>query len=242
MEITNIIEFIKKNKIPVIAVILALTSIIVAGIVIGRLLSVANKASLNQKDITSTTKSLSKLESEFYNQSQSFGPTGPPGKTGSSGPSGGLFSAQGQLINLANKKTADITQGVGVNSISYLTDPNKVTNQHWTLESTGLLRNKYSDKCITGNKDTNNIYMDNCNGINKSQEWHWDNLGNIRWWGVKPNMCLDYKKFNMNPQNTTAQIKNGTPQKKSASSTVNKLTLKQCNSLGSSPSQKWYIG
>lgn len=244
MQITDIKQiisnFFEKYKIPIIAIsiVLSIVAIAIACLTIPRLINLSGKESKTEKSLNSTTKSLSKLESEFYNQQPSFGPRGPPGNTGSQGPPGGVFTAQGQLFNLNTDTSADVTQGIGVNSISFLNNPNKVTNQYWTLESNGLLKNKRSQKCLTANKTSNAIYMDTCNSLNKNQEWTWDDYGHITWSGGNPSMCLDYQKFNMTSQNST---KTYTKNKKN-NNIVNKLTLKQCNSLGSTPSQKWYLG
>ena len=111
-----------------------------------------------------------------------IGPPGPAGKAGPQGPvgpAGGTFTNQGPLRSLSQTNlVADRMYGNTPQSIGYLTENSYKPHQQWTLNSAGLVQNKYGG-CLFGDTTTNSVYIQPCSSTNSKLNWIYDQNGRL---------------------------------------------------------------
>ena len=243
-KINRIHMFLSKNNLGAKIVYSLIIIFIIFGI-IGFCIAVSAKNGVkkteesSQKNNDKNQKAVKNINEQMYkNSNLTRGETGAPGIQGPAGPTGGVHNASGRFINVQDGKSADVTQGVGQTSISYLNNANRFTNQYWTYDSNNRLVNKFNRNCLQG-KD-NNLFMNECNNSNE-QKFIWNDVGQMVWQGnTSSDRCISTTDFVLDNQRTTRPFKDGQPDKNwTSSGNVKRLNLEQCSDTGSGPQQKW---
>lgn len=170
------------------------------------------QAEINKKIETQ----LNGLTTELRTKQGIQGPRGPSGPQGPPGlPSAGNFNFQGVFRNadpsvspLVMDRT--LNQNGTTNSRVWLNTPESSTNQFWTLQQGGQMRNQWG-QCLSANKDNQgnyNVFMTECKDNETEQKWYYDNLGRMQWQGGD-DTCLTYTEETKWPTGATNPISMG---------------------------------
>lgn len=140
------------------------------------------------------------------------GPQGPPGVPGATYNYQGVFRNLGRVDMVMDRTVEQANTG---NSRVYLNTPEQSTNQLWTLQQDGWMRNQWG-QCLTGKKnpdgsaDMYSVFMDDCKENEQGQKWIFDNVGRMQWRGGE-DTCLSFKELDSVPEGTTNMISKGFP-------------------------------
>lgn len=200
---------------PYAVIALIVCVVVLFGIIIYQ--SSTSKERFNQLD-NATTSELKGLREMIGAKGGIQGPVGPSGPSGPSGAPGGTYLNQGVLRNLAHPnlyldRTAPDANN-GNQSISLLYDGKLSTNQHWTLQSNGQLRNQAGRDCLTitetpADGRPGQIRMKTCQTENAKQKWSWDQYGRITS-QENPGLCLNITPVQSGTLSTTKLMERGT--------------------------------
>jgi len=161
---------------------------------------------------------INSILADIRSQKSIPGPVGPVGPAGPAGVPGGTYNFQGSFRNLGRldmvlDRTVD-QQGTG-NSRSFLNVPEQSTNQMWSLQQGGMMRNHWG-QCLSAKKNPEgsdspySTFMDECNETDQNQKWTYDNIGRMQWRGGE-DTCLSYQELDSAPSGTTNMISKGFP-------------------------------